>query len=777
MTAAVREGEALAAIVARAPRRGFVGLGLDGIDIKAAIAAENDVRLLAQAFDIAQQASEKTWAERFARRICQIDRGPAGRLRLASFLASVGQCGEARGLLAGIPADVDQELYCQVLGVLHAKAGRVDEAFALFDALPGRLHGYHPAAVVLSTAQEMMEQCDIADTLAVAERLSESYPAHVLVRSLRLRCDLFAGHFAEARELAQLPEPMLEQASQFERRSFIEAIAESLSLFGWVNELFDFVRYRIEQDPTHWSLYDRAASAARTASREKEYTALIAAIPPHARDSAEALTVLCRWHVDENRAEQAILLLDEIRPLSAGLFLEAQLYLSLYSRDQHQIDAALKACEACGVALQGPAVAYAIHTYYYNCSTDRLRNCMAKLEPFASSASKSAHFWQIYLRCLVALGDEARAEEVYRTLPSGLANGAVLGPFQMFFDAVRGHHDKARKGWTNYIRATRHLCVNAPSSYPSTVRLRYTESPGALLLFVTLVNAIDYLSWFLDHYRALGVDHFFIIDNGSTDGTLERLCEEADVSVFSNRESFARSAFGVLWVNHLMQRFGVGHWCFHVDSDEAFVFSDHGGRRSLRDLLSYCDGRGFCSVPAIEVDMYPQHLDAAAGTDPFKSSCYFDTDYVTVRSELPPYVMIQGGIRQRLTGLALSMQKSPLVRMTPDVRYIECNHSTTHLPVADVSGALLHYKFVGDIKRRIEGAISRAEHFAGAISYRRLGSAIGPGRWGDSLLSSHSRLYDGPHSLGSHGLINSSPIWDAYRTHHREKGPVELEID
>ena len=139
--------------------------------------------------------------------------------------------------------------------------------------------------------------------------------------------------------------------------------------------------------------------------------------------------------------------------------------------------------------------------------------------------------------------------------------------------------------------------------------------------------------------------------------------------------------------------------------------------------------------------------------------------------------MIQGGIRQRLTGLALSMQKSPLVRVAPDVRYVECNHCTTHLPVADLSGALLHYKFVGDIKRRIEGAISRAEHFAGAISYRRLDSVIGLNGWGESLLSRHSRLYDGPHALESHGLINSSPLWDAYRTHHREKVPIDAEMD
>jgi len=190
----------------------------------------------------------------------------------------------------------------------------------------------------------------------------------------------------------------------------------------------------------------------------------------------------------------------------------------------------------------------------------------------------------------------------------------------------------------------------------------------------------------------------------------------------------------------------------------------------LRDLLIYCDQREFCSVPAIQLDMYPEHLEAKPGANLFESNHYFDSDYIMVPSEIPPYVMIQGGIRERLTGLALSLQKSPLVRMSPDVRYIECNHHTTHLPVADVSGALLHYKFVGDLRSRIEQAISRNEHFAGAISYRRLSSALGSGKSTRSLISLKSRRYEGSISLLRHGLIKGSGPWDSYRGENFGKG-------
>jgi hypothetical protein len=252
---------------------------------------------------------------------------------------------------------------------------------------------------------------------------------------------------------------------------------------------------------------------------------------------------------------------------------------------------------------------------------------------------------------------------------------------------------------------------------------------------------------------------------------MERLCAEPDISVFSNTESFGRSGFGVLWVNHLMQRFAVDHWCFHVDIDEAFVFSGCDGTRTLRDLVAYCDDRGFGCVPAIELDMYPERLDGRPA-DPFAASCYFDVDYVAVRSELPPYTMIQGGIRERFTGIALAMQKTPLVRMAAEVRYLECNHSTIHLPVADISGALLHHKFAGDLKHRLDEAIARKEHFAGAISYRRLEGALGTAGFSQSLLSVHSRRYYGPDSLVHHGLIKSAPEWDG----HRPRRPVDAGV-
>jgi len=753
----------LSSIIEGAMNRGFAGLVLDGIDVNASIAASKDAGLLAQAIDIASCGNERTWAERFARRLCECAPKPGSRLALASILASRGSIDAAWIELSKMPMedrDAD-DLYLQVFGILCAKDGRTDEAMAVFDTLPGKLEGYHPAPAVLTAAQEMISQCDPAYTTKLMGKLSEKFPAHALIRGLNLRCHLYSGDLEKARELAQMPTAELEKLPIYDRRIFVEAVAEIYELMGWTNELFEFIRDSIARDPAHWFLYGLAAKAALVTARDKEYDEIVSAIPSASRDTAEALAVVCRWHVDKNRIEEGARFLDDIRRLSAPLFLNASLYLQINRHDQGQIDAVFEACRQCGIPLLGPALGYGLHAYYYNCSADMLRKSLARLEPFTTSERTNAMFWQTYLRCLIGLGERDVAAEYLRSLPPGLANGALLKPFGMFFDAILGRHQKARNDWVHYIRTTHHACVNARSSYPRTVQLKYVETPGAVLLFLTVFNGSDYLDWFLDHYRTLGVDHFFITDNGSTDGTLERLSAEPDVSVFFNPDSFAKSGFGVLWVNHLTQRFAVNHWCFHVDMDEGFVFPGCDNGRSLGDLLSYCDDRGFGLVRAAALDMYPESLEAVGGADPFAASRYFDVDYFVVPSELPPYVMIQGGLRRRLTGLASSMQKSPLVRMAPDVRYLECNHSTTHLPVADVSGAILHYKFVGDLKRRVTEAISRGEHFSQAVSYHRLGESLGASGWSGSLLSPHSRRYEGTASLLQLGLMRSGAEWGA----------------
>ena len=406
--AAASSSRALAFLIDSVGQTGFAGLVLDGFDVASATEAEIDPDLLSQAVEIALEGNEPGWAEHFALRLCQLDDRPPQRLRLASLLAAAGRWEEAGDLLT-VPSAGDEDLRAQLQGVMLAKQGRTTEAMAVFDALPGAAQGYHPAPAMLPLAGRMMEQCDIAHSAPIMIALAERYPGHLLVRGLHLRARLYMGDLKTARALMNFDTADVARASTLERRTFVEASADLLELRGWTGELFEFTRESIERDPTHWSLYARASIAARSLARDDQYAKLVSVLSGAGKNAAQEMAVLCRWHIDSNRIAEAANLLDQLRPLSAPLYLNAGLYISMIEGDRQRFEAAFEACRSCRIPLMGPAVAYGFHIYYYDCSPEGLEKSLAKLEPFAGFAQTSASFWQIYLRCLIGLGKEQRA--------------------------------------------------------------------------------------------------------------------------------------------------------------------------------------------------------------------------------------------------------------------------------------------------------------------------------------------------------------------------------
>lgn len=754
----------LAPVMVRAEKHGFAALVLQGRDVPALIAEEYKAKVLAQAIEHARRHNELRWMEACARRLGEVDASTAGQLKLAAVLAKLGKLAEAEALLVSLPAAARlDEPYVETLGVLRAKQGLTEEALACFDRLPGGVKAYHPAAIVLPTAEDMIQDSPIASSLPFMSRLHELYPDHMLIRSLLVRCLAYDGRQDEARELAAVPQDVLAKAPSYERRRLREATALIAALAGWNNELFEFARDALAEDPTHWAMYYLAGEAAAIGCRNGEYDEIVGRLGSEQGKTPEALAILCRWMIDKERIAEAKGLIEELRQVSASSFLGANLYLAIHEGAPETVGRAFERCWACGIEPIGPVIARCMYLYYFGDHRLGFASALDLFERHRSSAENNPHFWQTYLRCLIAADRMDEAKSLYLSRAPGVRNAAKLKPFGIYFDLEQGGDAAAEDAWARFIRTSKHACVNARTSYPETVALRYVERPGDVLLFATVYNGMPYIDWFLAHYRALGVDHFFITDNVSDDGTAERLAREPDVSLFSNRASFAGSGFGVVWTNHQMQRFGVGRWCFHVDVDEGFVFPGHESGRSLKDLISYLDDRAYGAMAAVELDMYPERLVGVPASDLFAAHCHFDSDYQTVRCEIPPYRLIQGGIRRRMTGLALTMTKTPLVRVSPDFRYLECNHYTTHLPVADVTGALLHYKFVGDVAQRLDEAIGRGEHFGGALAYRRLRSAAGERGWEASLLSEFSHRYQGAGSLEAAGVIHSSTGWEAFR--------------
>lgn len=259
---------------------------------------------------------------------------------------------------------------------------------------------------------------------------------------------------------------------------------------------------------------------------------------------------------------------------------------------------------------------------------------------------------------------------------------------------------------------------------------------GAVIVCTVFRNEDIRLPFFLRYYREMGVQHFLMVDNGSTDGGREYLAEQPDVSLWTTGASYRGARFGVDWLNWLQMKHGRGHWCLTVDPDEFFVypFCD---TRPIRALTDWLDASSIRSFGAMLLDMYPKGpIDQARYTrdqDPLAVAPWFDSgNYAISRNRRFGNLWIQGGPRARMffredPESAPALNKVPLVKWGNNVAYASSTHML--LPrglnlVYDewggekASGVLLHTKFLSTLPDKAREEVERAEHYAGGREYR-----------------------------------------------------------
>ncbi|MEM1272576.1 MAG: glycosyltransferase family 2 protein [Pseudomonadota bacterium] len=274
--------------------------------------------------------------------------------------------------------------------------------------------------------------------------------------------------------------------------------------------------------------------------------------------------------------------------------------------------------------------------------------------------------------------------------------------------------------------------------------------PSDVLCFCTLRNERLRLPYFLKYYRDRGVRHFLFIDNSSTDGSQTYLLDQPDCSVWTTGASYKRARFGMDWINHLLARYGHGHWCLTVDADEFLVYP-YCDTRPLPALTYWLENAGVRAFGTMVLDMYPKGPVADApcreGEDPFEQACWFDSgNYTISRNWEFGNLWIQGGPRARhffpnapLDAPALN--KIPLVRWNRRYAYVSSTHML--LPrglnlVFDewggekASGILMHAKFLNTFGAKAEEELKRREHYARGREYEAYiidGTARSPNFW------------------------------------------------
>ena len=280
--------------------------------------------------------------------------------------------------------------------------------------------------------------------------------------------------------------------------------------------------------------------------------------------------------------------------------------------------------------------------------------------------------------------------------------------------------------------------------------------PSDILVFSTFRNEDVRLPYFLKYYRDLGVNHFIMVDNDSTDGGRDYLAAQPDVSMWTTKAGYKRARFGVDWLNGLQQQYGHGHWCLVVDPDELLVypFCD---TRPLRALTDWLDASSIKSFGAMLLDMYPKgRIDQtpyAKDEDPVTIASWFDAGNYTIQRKFGN-LWIQGGPRARVffpdnPERAPALNKIPLVKWHRSYTYVSSTHNL--LPrglnlVYDewggekASGVLLHTKFLDTMTVKAQEELERKQHYAASVEYKAYAARLSDNpdlwcRWSEKYIN------------------------------------------
>lgn len=154
-----------------------------------------------------------------------------------------------------------------------------------------------------------------------------------------------------------------------------------------------------------------------------------------------------------------------------------------------------------------------------------------------------------------------------------------------------------------------------------------TKDVYELRLFAIMRNEALRLPYFIEYYKRLGVDRFFIIDNNSSDLSRDIALQHSEIHVFSTDEPYQEHW---RWMTYMLDRYGLNHWCLVVDIDELFSFPFIEKIR-LKHLCRYLEESNNTALKCFLLDMYSDSTISeticASGQNPLSVLRFFDASF------------------------------------------------------------------------------------------------------------------------------------------------------
>lgn len=257
-------------------------------------------------------------------------------------------------------------------------------------------------------------------------------------------------------------------------------------------------------------------------------------------------------------------------------------------------------------------------------------------------------------------------------------------------------------------RAARKIADNFCKCSLKTLKEDTMVSVDSPIYLCVVKDDLERIKMSYEHHSKIGVKHFVYIDNGSTDGTLEWLMQQENVSVYQTLDSFIMWA-KVAWISKVITHIGFDRWYLVLDSDELFVYPGC-EEKPIQEYVSCLERKGITRDLSFMLDMYATGKLFEAGDEGntiYEKYRYFDGDSYK-RENCLHYQKIMGGPRQRLFAKAGSMEmlqnKYPLVyyKRGEVYRYHYVSPYKQNFGT-ECTSALLHYKFLdGDYEKYVK---------------------------------------------------------------------------
>ena len=244
-------------------------------------------------------------------------------------------------------------------------------------------------------------------------------------------------------------------------------------------------------------------------------------------------------------------------------------------------------------------------------------------------------------------------------------------------------------------------------------------NPNKLTAFAFCRDEMFNFPAFLDHYRRIGVEQFIILDDHSTDGSREYICDQSDVVVLGSDFDFTSARH---WRVAIPHRYLLDKWAVHTDLDEFMILPP--GMSALEDLIVSLEGRNCQAVYANQIEFYPKTLDdmrQPASPKTFdrmlSQSPYFDARR-TLRTRWflnPKKIdrsatsrLFERHIRDANKHGLGNLMKTPLVKWSEHIKYRNGHQLENSFAIRHSRRLIItaHMKFNCDLIRRIEDAIA-----------------------------------------------------------------------